>query len=156
MLVKLGSELVTLPFNRDIAPAFNENRLDANFNITPLTGIFLVQPRPATIYHHPGVHNPSYLLDLLIGADTWNAMAEPQRRLLDDACRRNLDRWIGHFPSSQNDVLNRIRSERITVEPFPPAVQQAMRRAATEAFTEESAKNPRFKEALDSYNRFRR
>ncbi len=155
-LRKLGAAGVTdIASNRDLAAAFAGSRLDANFGLTPLTGIFLANPRPAAVYHHPGVHHPSYVFDLLIGAETWKQLAEPQRRLIDDACRRNLDRWATGFASSQNEVLDRIRTQRIIVRPFTAPIQEALRKATDEALAEESANNPRFQEALASYNKFR-
>ena len=155
-LRRLEAEPVSLSANRDITAAFTENRLDANLGITPLSGIFLVQPRIANVYHYPGVHGPSYLFELLIGPETWAALAEPQRRLVDEACRRNLDRWAQGFASSQNDVLNRIRTQRIIVRPFTSPVREALRKAVDETLAEEAAKSQRFKDILESYNRFRR
>lgn len=156
-LRKMGSNLVSdIQSNRDLGSAFAANRLDANFGLTPLTGVFLANPRPASVYHHPGIHNPSYLFELLIAAETWAQMAEPQRRLIDDACRRNLDRWATFFPSSQNEVLDRIRTQRVTVRPFTGPILESLRKATDEVLSEESANNARFKEVLDSYNKFRR
>ena len=155
-LRRLEAEVVNLPSNRELSAAFTSNRLDANFGVTPLTGLFLAQPRVATVYHYPGVHNPAYLFELVVGPETWASMAEPQRRLLDDACRRNLDRWAQFFPSVQNDVLTRIRAQRITVRPFTGPVREALKKAVDETLAEEAAKSARFKEILESYNRFRR
>lgn len=154
-LTKLGARTVTLQSSRELAAAFTGNRLDANFDVTPLTEIFLAQARPASVYHYPGVHNPAYLFTLLIGPDTWSAMAEPQRRLTDEACRRNLDRWAQRFASTESDVLNEIRRQRIVVRPFTGPLREALRKAVDQVLAEESAKSARFKEILESYNRFR-
>jgi TRAP-type mannitol/chloroaromatic compound transport system substrate-binding protein len=155
-LARLEAEVVTLQSNRELTAAFNENRLDANFGVTPLTGIFLSQPHIATVYNYPGIHAPAYLFELLVGPETWVGLAEAQRRLVDEACRRNLDRWAQGFPSSQNEVLNRIRTQRIVVRPFIGPVREAIKKAVDETLAEEAAKSPRFKEILDSYNRYRR
>lgn len=154
-LGKLGASAVTLQSNRELAAAFTANRIDANFDTTPLTEIFLAQSRPASVYHYPGVHNPAYLFTLLIGPNTWSAMADPQRRAIDEACRRNLDRWAQHFPSTQSDVLNEIRRQRIVVRPFTGPLRETLRKSVDEVLAEEAARRPRFKEILESYNRFR-
>lgn len=155
-LRRLEAAVVTLPSDRELPSAFAGNRLDANFDATPLTGIFLAQPRPAAVYHYPGVHSPSYLFELLVGPETWSAMAEPHQRLIDEVCRRNLDRWAQLFPSSQNDVLNRIRTQRITVRPFTGPVREALKKAVDETIAEEAAKSSRFREVMESYARHRR
>ncbi len=154
-LARLDSRIVALPSSRELGSAFAGNRLDANFGVTPLTGIFLAQPRVAAVYHYPGVHQPAYLFTLVMAPATWAAMPEPQQRLIDDACRRNLDRWAQLFPSSQNDVLDRIRRQRIIVRPFTGPVREALRKAVDATFAEEASRSPRFKEVLESYNRFR-
>ena len=155
-LRRLEAEAVTLPNTRELTAAFNQNRLDANFGVTPLTGIFLAQPRIANVYQYPGIHSPAYLFELLIGVETWTGLGEAQQRLIDEACRRNLDRWAEGFAGSQNDVLNRIRTQRVIVRPFTGPVREALKKAVDETLAEEAAKSPRFKEILASYERFRR
>ncbi|MGE0699478.1 MAG: protein kinase [Hyphomicrobiaceae bacterium] len=147
---------VGLASNRDIPRAFAENRLDAVFGVTPLTGIFLAQPRIAPVYQHPGVHSAAYLFVLLAGPAAWQSLAEPQRQLLDEACRRNLDRWVEQFPVAQADVLNRIRTQRIAVRPFTAPVREALQKAVAETLADEAGKSARFKTILESYQRFRR
>ncbi|MGE0767011.1 MAG: protein kinase [Hyphomicrobiaceae bacterium] len=154
-LTKLGAEIVALPSTRELAAAFAADRVEANFGVTPLTEIFLAQSRPAAVYHYPGVHNPAYLFTLLIGPDTWSDMAEPQQRLIDEACRRNLDRWAQHFPTTQGEALDRIRRQRIVVRPFTGPLREALRKAIDQVLAEEAVKSPSFKEVLESYNRFR-
>ncbi|MEZ5817793.1 MAG: protein kinase [Hyphomicrobiaceae bacterium] len=155
-LVRLDARSVSVPSPRGLAAAFAGNRLDANFGVTPLTGVFLAQPRPAAVYHYPGVHNPAYLLALLMAPETWAAMAAPRQRLFDEACRRNLDRWAQQFASTESDVLDQIRRQRIVVRPFTGPVREALRKAVEAVLAEESAKSPRFKEILESYERFNR
>ncbi len=155
-LTRLDAQNVALPSSRELGPAFAADRLDANFGVTPLTGVFLAQPRVAGVYHYPGVHQPTYLLTLVLAPATWAAMSEPQQRLIDEACRRNLDRWAQLFPSSQNDVLDRIRTQRIVVRPFTGPVREALLKAVDATLAEEASRSPRFKEVLESYNRFRR
>lgn len=154
-LEKLGARSVTLQSTSELAAAFRGNRIDANFDVTPLTDVFLTQARPASVYHYPGVHNPAYLFTLLIGPETWSAMTAPQRRLIDDACRKTLDRWAQRFPSTESDVLNQIRRQRIVVRPFTGPLRESLQKALNQVLAEEAAKSPRFKTILESYNRFR-
>jgi len=155
-LARLDAQVVSLPSNNQVGPAFADNRLDAHFGVTPLTGIFLAQPRVAAVYHYPGVHQPAYLFTLVLAPGTWAAMPAPQQRLIDEACRRNLDRWAQAFPSSQNEVLDRVRTQRIVVRPFTGPVREALQKAVDATLADEASKSPRFREVLDSYNRFRR
>ncbi len=155
-LRKLDAEIVTVVTNSALKAAFVANRIDANFGVTPLTGVFLAQPRPAAVYHYPSGHSPSYLFDLVLGSATWASMTDPQRRLIDEACRRNLDVWATAFPSTQNAVLDRIRGQRIIVRPFTGPVREVLQKAVAEMLAEESARNERFRNILTSYDRFRR
>jgi TRAP-type mannitol/chloroaromatic compound transport system substrate-binding protein len=102
------------------------------------------------------VHSPALVFDLLIGRPAWEAMPVAQRRLLDEACRRNLDRWAQAFPTTQNDVLDRIRAQRILVRPLTGPLRETLRKATDQIMDEESARNPIFRTVRESYEKFRR
>jgi TRAP-type mannitol/chloroaromatic compound transport system substrate-binding protein len=140
----------------DLGAAFAANTVDAALFSTALTSVFVKTPPPAAVFHFPSWHAPAYLFDLLIGAQQWSAMSEPQQRLVDEACRRNLDKWAVQFDSSQTEVLTQVRNQRILVRPFTGPTLEALRKATEEVLAEEAGRDPEFKEVLDSYNRFRR
>ena len=96
------------------------------------------------------------MFDLLVASHHWQAMSEGQQKLLDEACRRNLDKWAIQFDSTQTEVLTQIRNVRAQIRPFTGPTLEALRKATTEVLDEEAAKAPEFREILDSYNRFRR
>ncbi|MEZ5857335.1 MAG: hypothetical protein R3D67_22350 [Hyphomicrobiaceae bacterium] len=153
-LQKLGARPVSLASSSEVQGALS--RLDAVFWVTPLTDIFVTRQRTLPVYHYPGIHNPAYMFDLLIGPATWNAMSEAQQQLVDQTCRRNLDKWATAFPATQNDALNRIRSQRTVVRPFTRPIREALQKAVNEVLSEESTKTPHIINVLQSYNRFRR
>jgi len=155
VLQRLGAEGAGSQ-STDLAAAFSANTVDAALFTTALTGIFVKTPPPAAVFHYPSWHSPAYMFDLLIGAQLWSAMSEPQQRLIDEACRRNLDKWAVQFDSSQTEVLTQVRNQRILVRPFTGPTLEALRKAADEVLAEEAGRDPEFKEVLDSYNRFRR
>ncbi|MFM9942612.1 MAG: protein kinase domain-containing protein [Hyphomicrobiaceae bacterium] len=155
VLQRLGAQ-GTGSQSTDLAAAFAANTVDAALFSTPLTGIFAKTPLPAPVFHHPSWHAPAYLFDLLIGTHHWQAMSEGQQKLIDEACRRNLDKWVIQFDSSQTEVLTQIRNVRAKIGPFTGPTLEALRKATDEVLAEESAKNADFKDILESYNRFRR
>jgi TRAP-type mannitol/chloroaromatic compound transport system substrate-binding protein len=155
VMERLGATGASINTN-NLVEAFRDNRVDAVLAATPQTSLFLRDPLPAPVYHYPSFQSPSFLLELMVPAQTWVQMSEPQRRLVDEACRRNLDQWATNFTASQNQILNQVRARRVSVRPFPQPVQDAIRRAATEVLNEEAAKNDGFRQVLESYNRFRR
>jgi serine/threonine protein kinase/TRAP-type mannitol/chloroaromatic compound transport system substrate-binding protein len=151
-LQKHGAVPVTIA---DFRQAFTTNQVDAVFPLTPLTSVFLRQPLLARHYYHPGVQQGSHMLDLLIGSRQWQGMSDGQRSLVDEACRRNLDKWIGKYGQSQTAVLTQIRSRKIKVRPLPSQMQDALRKSAEQVLNEEADHSADFKRVLDSYNRFR-
>jgi TRAP-type mannitol/chloroaromatic compound transport system substrate-binding protein len=155
-LATLEATSVRANARSEIATAFGANRIDASLWYTPETDTFLGRARPATAYHFPGVHSPALVFDLLIGRPAWEAMPVAQRRLLDEACRRNLDRWAQAFPTTQNDVLDRIRAQRILVRPLTGPLRETLRKATDQIMDEESARNPIFRTVRESYEKFRR
>lgn len=155
VLRRLGATPVRFQTTEMLA-AFNARTLDAVFNQTALLNVFVRTPAPAAVFQWPSWHTPSYLFDLVISAAHWQQMTRDQQALVDEACRRNLDRWATQFDSSQTEVLTQIRNARISIRPFTGPMMEALRKAADEVLAQEAAGNPDFKETLESYNRFRR
>ena len=155
-LRKLGATPVALE-NNAIGSAFTSQTLDAVFQAAPPLTIFLKSPPPAPVFHQSGWSHPSYLFELIVSASLWQSMPDGQRRLLDEACRRNVDRWVVEFATAQSETVTQIRANTgITVRPFTGPVIEELRKAASEVLAEESARNPEFRDVLASYNRFRR
>jgi TRAP-type mannitol/chloroaromatic compound transport system substrate-binding protein len=95
------------------------------------------------------------MFELIIGASDWLAMSGAQRRLLDEACRRSLDRAVTGFAAARSDVETRLRSTRgLAVRPFTGPVIEALRNASREAIAEEAGRDNAFAEVIASYNRF--
>ncbi len=156
VLQKAGASPVSLTATENAAAAFSSSWIDAWFSGTPLLGTFLRAPLPAPVYQYPSWHQASFLMELVINPALWNVMPDGQRRLVDEACRRNLDKWATGFGSAQNDVLTQIRAQRIAVRPFTGPTLEALKKVTTEVLVEESTRNAEFKDVLDSYNRFQR
>lgn len=158
VLQRLGATAASVQ-NTELVAAFGANTVDAVLDHTARTATFVrTPPTPplAAAYHFPSWHSPSYLFEAILSPAMWSAMPQAQQRLVDEACRRNLDRWATQFESTQTEVLTQIRNARIAVRPFTGPTLEALRKAATDVLTEEAARSPDFKEVLDSYNRFRR
>ncbi len=149
---------VPVSIGRDYTQAFSTQQVQAVFAASwnQYLSIFLKAPVPAPIYHSPGVHQPSFVLDLLIGANQWNTMSVPQQQLIDEACRRTITKWAGQAQATQNNVLQQIRAQRVTVRPIPSQVLDALRQYVTEVLDAESAQNSDFGDVVASYNKFRR
>lgn len=157
ILGRLGAVSVTAD-NTRLRTVFTSNTLDAFYEISALSSIFIARPAQGTtplVYHFPGWHQPSYLLVVQVPAQVWIAMGEPMQRLVDEACRVNLDRWVTESASVQRQVAEQARTNGLTVRPYTGPVLEALRRATEEVIADE-ARNPEFKAALDSYRRFRR
>ena len=157
---RLGAVSVsTATDTASLRAAFTDNTLDAFLQVSAFGATFIRRAPQGTtplVYHFPGWHQPSYLLDLQIPAHVWTAMGEPLQRLVDEACRLNLDRTVTESASAQRQQADLARSNGITVRPHTGPVLEALRKATDEVIAEEAARNPEFKLALDSYNRFRK
>ncbi|MFV0297026.1 MAG: hypothetical protein ACK5JT_13010, partial [Hyphomicrobiaceae bacterium] len=155
-LAGLGAQIVNEAQTSKVPAMMAARSLDASLWYAASEELFLKAPRAATVYHFPGVHAPTLTFVLLVGEQTWLAMSGVQRQLFDEACRRHISASAVKANSRQNDILNRIRSQRIIVRPFTLPVRESLQQKVSEILSAESAGNEQFRETLGSYNRFRK
>ncbi|HEX4892348.1 MAG TPA: serine/threonine-protein kinase [Hyphomicrobiaceae bacterium] len=154
---RLGAESVSVEAStQPLLTAFGDNSLDAFMALTHYVNTFVRRQPPAPVLHYPSWHQPSYMFELAVPVTTWQALGEPLQRLVDQACRANLDKWLADSIVTHRAIVDQARASNITVRPFTGPVLEALRAAAEQVLADEAARNPEFANALASYNRFRR
>jgi serine/threonine protein kinase/TRAP-type mannitol/chloroaromatic compound transport system substrate-binding protein len=154
---RLGAQSVAVDSStQPLLTAFGDNSLDAFMASTHYVNTFVRRQPPAPVLHYPSWHQPTYLFELDVPVATWQALGEPLQRLVDQACRANLDKWLADSIVTHRAIVDQARASNITVRPFTGPVLEALRTAAEQVLAEEAARNPEFATALGSYNRYRR
>jgi serine/threonine protein kinase/TRAP-type mannitol/chloroaromatic compound transport system substrate-binding protein len=156
VLRRLGAEVVKLEAANTVA-AMADGTVDVFFTLTPAARGHLGASPVAPIFHRSDWFQPAYLFDLVINGDFWLGLGNAERRLLDEACRRTIDKWLTGFPAARTEVEARLRATAgLSVRPFTGPVIEALRTASREVLAELSARDADLAEALASYNRFTR
>ncbi|CAJ1391794.1 unnamed protein product [Effrenium voratum] len=153
ILGKLGANPVLLPVG-EVTTALQTGRLDGVEISAPWVDRNLGFNTVANNYYFPGWHQPAGFTELIINKDVWDAMSTQEQAAVETACAE-INIWaIGIASAAQADALAFLRGEGVNVQRFPDEVLAALRDATEEVFTEQSAADPMFKRALESYQAF--
>lgn len=155
ILAKLGASAQSIPAG-EISTSLETGRLDATELSFPTVDRALGFYKVAKHYYFPGWHQPSGFIEFYMNKDQWNALAPKDRTAIDMACK-DANTWaIGKAAGAQQEALDYFRAQGVEVARFPDAVIDALSNAADEVYAEESAKDPMFKQVIDSYRRYSR
>ena len=139
-LVPAGEIYVSLETGRIDAAEFSAPQLDKGFGFQKIV----------KNYYFPGWHQPSSWDSIIVNMDVWNGFSEDQQKIMVEACKANIAENMADQLNAQVAAVEEIEAAGVNIKRFPDEVLEAMRTAANEVLQEEAAKDPIFKEALDS------
>lgn len=150
---KLGASVQNIPAG-EIYTALERGLIDATEYGTPNIDLSLGFYKVAKNYYFPGWHQPSTIGELFINKTKWDGLQEADRSLIKMACRDNLVRDIALYESSQNEALETIRKNGVTIRTWPSEFLAAFKKANDEVMESMSAANPDFAKVYKSMKAF--
>lgn len=153
IMAKLGANPVLLPVG-EVTTALETGRLDGVEISAPWVDGALGLNEAASNYYFPGWHQPAGMTELIINKDVWDGMSAQEQRAVEAACAE-INVWaVGLASAAQSEPLEALRASGVTVRRFPDAVLDALRSATDEVMAEQSAADPLFARAIESYRAY--
>jgi TRAP-type mannitol/chloroaromatic compound transport system substrate-binding protein len=156
VMQKLGVQTQLIPPG-EIYPALERGIIDATELAFPSIDIKQGFHQVAKHYYFPGWHQQSSVGEFLVNLKKWNELSEAHRRMIEVACDANLT-WS--FVTSEarqfGAMKDLVEKHGVKIHYWSDAVLARMRSAWEEVIAEESAKDPDFKRAHESYAAFRK
>ena len=153
VMAKLGASAQSLPTG-EIYTSLETGRLDATEFSFPEIDKLLGFNKVVKNYYFPGWHQPAGLAELTINKDLWDSWSADQQDIITNACRATTARFLEVHAAEQPTILTEFEASGVEIKRFPDAVLDALRAATEEVMIEESAADPLFKQAYDSYTAF--
>jgi TRAP-type mannitol/chloroaromatic compound transport system substrate-binding protein len=139
----------------DIYPALEKGTIDAAEWVGPYDDEKLGFYKVAKVYHYPGWWEGGAQLSFYVGKKEWDKLPKQYQAAIEAASLEAHVDMQAKYDAKNPAALGRLLQNKISLKPFPPAVMDACFKAAQETFTEESAKNPKFKKVYDDWKNFR-
>ncbi len=139
----------------EIYTALERGTIDATEWVAPFHDLRLGLNRAAKYYYYPGWHEPGSEFELMINLTAWQQLPVDLQKMVEVTARA-VSEWIyGEMEFHNQQALKELRDQKnVQVLPFPDEVMAKLKVVAEETFTEEAAKNPKFKRVYDAYTNF--
>ena len=156
VMQKLGVQTQLIPPG-EIYPALERGIIDATELAFPSIDIKQGFYQVAKHYYFPGWHQQSSVGEFLVNLKKWNELSEAHRKMIEVACDANLT-WS--FVTSEARQFTALRDlvekHGVKVHYWSEPILARMKSAWEEVIAEESARDPDFKRAHESYADFRK
>jgi TRAP-type mannitol/chloroaromatic compound transport system substrate-binding protein len=153
VLNELGASTQLIP-GGEIYVALERGRIDGTEFSLPSVDKSLGFSRVAKYYYFPGWHQPASWNSFIMNKDVWNSYTPEQQAQFMTACRANVAWSMTVAASGQMEAIEEFKQQGVEVRRFPEPVLAALREASEKVVAEEAARDPHFKEALDSLNAY--
>jgi TRAP-type mannitol/chloroaromatic compound transport system substrate-binding protein len=139
----------------DIFPALELGTIDATEYSMPVIDLNQGFYQVAKHYYFPGWHQPASLFELLINQDRWNELSGQQQAMIESVCGDNYRAGLGMAEAAQAKALTELKAKGVQFHRWSDDMLARFRAAWDEVAEEEAAKDPKFREVLDSFRDFR-
>jgi TRAP-type mannitol/chloroaromatic compound transport system substrate-binding protein len=141
----------------EIYPALERGIIDATELAFPSIDIKQGFHQVAKHYYFPGWHQQSSVTEFLVNLKKWNELSEAHRKMIEVACDANITWSFVTSEARQFGALkDLVEKHGVKIHYWSDAILARMRSAWEEVIAEESAKDPDFKRAHESYSAFRK
>ena len=155
---RVMSKLGTVPqqiAGGDIYPALEKGTIDAAEWVGPVDDEKLGFDKVAKFYYYPGWWEGGAQLSFYIGKKEWEKLPKFYQEAIEVASMEANTDMQANYDARNPAALGRLLQKNVKLKAFPPAVMEACFKAAQETFTEEAAKNSKFKKVYDDWKVFR-
>ena len=140
----------------DIFQALQLGTIDATEFANPSLDQKLGFYQVAKYYYFPGWHQQASILDFFINQKKWDALSDQNKAIIEVACGDAIRQIMAEGEATQWTAMKQMRDEHgVKIMRWPPAIMKAYEKAWKEVIAEESAANPNFRKAYNSYSKFR-
>jgi TRAP-type mannitol/chloroaromatic compound transport system substrate-binding protein len=154
VLTKLGTVPQQIA-SADIYPSLEKGTIDAAEWVGPYDDEKLGFYKVAKVYHYPGWWEGGAQLSFYVCKKEWEKLPRQFQAAIEVASMEAHVEMQAKYDARNPIALARLIGNGISLKPFPTKVLEACFQAAQETFTEESAKNPRFKKIYQDWVSFR-
>jgi TRAP-type mannitol/chloroaromatic compound transport system substrate-binding protein len=140
----------------DIFQALQLGTIDAAEFANPSLDEHLGFYQVAKYYYFPGWHQPVSILNFFINMGVWESLSDRQKSFVEVTCSESLLRIMAQGEATQWPAMKRMRDQHgVQLKRWPPEILDAIEKAWLQVAAEESARNPNFRRAYESYSKFR-
>jgi TRAP-type mannitol/chloroaromatic compound transport system substrate-binding protein len=155
VLSKLGVITYELPAS-DIRPALETGLIDAAEFSLPSIDAELGLFEAARHLYMPGWQQPATSLEILLPEQTWLALSERHKGIIEAACEETLSWTTATATAWQIEAIADFHAKGVEVHSWPEEVLVELKRAWDEVISEETAREPLLADAWESYFRFQK
>ncbi|MFV0294792.1 MAG: TRAP transporter substrate-binding protein [Hyphomicrobiaceae bacterium] len=138
----------------DIYPALEKGTLDGTEWVGPYDDEKLGFYKVAKFYHYPGWWEPTANVGAFFNKDKWAELPKHYQEILRTATYDSNTWVLNKYDVLNPPALKRLVANGAVLTPFSPEIMDTMYKAANDLYAEISAKNPAFKEMLESQRAF--
>jgi TRAP-type mannitol/chloroaromatic compound transport system substrate-binding protein len=139
----------------DIYPALERGVIDAAEYSMPSIDRDLGFHEVAKHNYFPGWHQQASAGELLMNAAKWEALSDQHKAMIETACGDSLQWSFVRSEAVQHEAMRELQDKGVTFHRWPDDVLEALRARWQEVIAEESAADPLFRRAYESYTEFR-
>jgi TRAP-type mannitol/chloroaromatic compound transport system substrate-binding protein len=154
VMTKLGTVPQQIP-GSDIYTALEKGTIDAAEWVGPYDDEKLGFYKVAKVYHYPGWWEGGAQLSFYVSKKEWEKLPKLFQAAIEVASMEAHTDMQAKYDAKNPAALGRLLQNKISLKPFPQPVMEACFKAAQETYTEEAAKNPKFKKVYDDWVAFR-
>ncbi len=139
----------------DIYPALEKGTIDAAEWVGPYDDEKLGFYKVAKYYYYPGWWEGTAQISLYVNLDQWKTLPKSYQAALEVASGDSLLWMQAKYDAENPAALRRLVANGTELRPFSKEILEACYKAAYELYSEEQARNPKFKKIYEPWKHFR-
>jgi TRAP-type mannitol/chloroaromatic compound transport system substrate-binding protein len=155
VLRRLGAAVVNLP-GGEIFPALQSGTIDGTEWVGPWHDLAFGFYKVATLYYHPGWHEPATTGEVMVNLQVWEALTQEEQAMIKAAIEAEAWREYAEINAHNADSLKVLVEEHgVELRRFNDELLMEIGRVAGEVVAEVGASDPMTQKIYDSYMDFR-
>lgn len=151
VMARLGVVPVSLP-GSEIFSALRRGSIDAAEWVSPYNDLEFALYRAAKYCYYPGWQEPGPMLECIVNQQSWAALPEDLREILDACCRATNEDMFAEYTARNQEALKQLQeTHRVEFRRLPDSVLQALREQSALVLAELVAGDPFAQRVHDSY-----
>ena len=153
VLQKAGASVTLIP-GGEIFPALEKGAIDASEFSMPAIDQMMGFDKIAKNNYFPGWHQTFTASHLVINTDSWNALSDSSKAMIDMACTAGTFRALTRGESLQGAVIAGYPEKGVTARTLPREMLTQLKSLTDEVMQEQSSKDADFKRIYESQQAF--